>query len=557
MTSATPRPDVLFVSMPFYPGFSACYQIEYLAQIVRRSGLRARCAHLHYDFARDMADQGALGLLDRLGSDRHLGDYLVLARRYPREAGPILNELLSHDPGAAEAMGRDSLLAFYRSLNAVRDSLLERIAREGPRLVAFSATHYQLVPSLVAAHWVKEAFPALPVALGGYMSSPQACEDLLRGHAALDVVVFGEGEDLVAGLAEEAGSGAMRRRTLRGGRARTLDAWPDYSDFLESGPLDEDYREYLCLSYELSRGCYWDKCDFCNFNAAYGRFRSFDVAGGLDRIREDEARYGIRRYVVLDTSMPPKAARAMAARACGDGARDVFCEIMVDFDRDMLRGIRAFGVKRAQIGIESFSSAHLASMAKNADLFDNLRCLRDCLAADVDPVYGVLVMRPGDRPEHYSEQVSVMKRIRHLPPPRYVSECDIRPGSPIFAERTRWDLGFEFRPGIFDRVLPASDHNCELRPSRALCPALETPDLLSALDDLREEVDLWRRAWRERGPAAASGALPDGIGTLLHDPLPLTAIDGDPRLQGRAFGDAVASGLVFVQDGRAMSVSPS
>lgn len=80
---------------------------------------------------------------------------------------------------------------------------------------------------------------------------------------------------------------------------------------------------------------------------------------------------------------------------------------------------------------------------------------------------------------------------------------------------------------------------------------------MEALDALREEVDLWRRAWRERDPAPADRSLPDGIGALLRGPVELAALRDDPRLSREVFGDAVASGLVFVQDGRAMSVSPS
>jgi len=482
---------VALVSMPFYSAFSACYQIEYLRAILERNGYAVDCHHLNYRIGRRLVEEGHTRFYKSLTATRFLGDYLVLARARPENARTILAEMTRVVPEST-GMTADELRAFYSILNSETATLVAALEASEPGLVGFSATHYQLVSSLHAASEVRARIPDAAIVLGGYLSSPASARDVLAQHSFLDAVVFGEGEAAVVTLAEEAAQGRVQRRVLDGGRTLALPAVPSYDRFIERELRDDDAQR-VAFGFELSRGCYWDKCDFCNFNAAYGRFRRFDHRAVVAAMVDLHARHGATRFQFLDTSLPPAFANALLKEPIEQPEWDVFAEIMPDHRSDQLRALRSFGVRRAQIGIESFSSDHLRAMRKNSVLKDNLHSLRICAETGVQPVYGMLVMRPGDEPEHYRESARIMPSLHHLEPPKYVSHFDLRPSSPLFDRRGDFGAEVHFPGSAFDAVVPAADHNLELRPSNVTYSDAGWTDLTDALIELEAAVADWRQ----------------------------------------------------------------
>jgi hypothetical protein len=493
---------VALVSMPFYPSFSAGYQIEYLAAALRQSGHHATAHHAHYDFGRRLVKAGFTRLYDDLVNVRYLGDYLVLARSDPSGSRAVLAEMLDVI-GEARRLTRDELVTFYSAFNDTVADLVERIGAEDPDIVGLSSTHYQLVASLFAARRLRDTCPRASFVLGGYLSSVETARDLVAMHPYLDVVVYGQADDVDAVFG---GIHAGHRGLMTPPPEKRLRATPEYVPFAEAGPARDGLLQHMTFSFEASRGCYWDRCDFCNFNAAYGRFRSFkpsDVVGAMDRLAE---RLAARRFQLLDTSLPPSFANHVK------GFRrdyDVFVEVMADLRRDHFAALRNFGVRRAQVGIESLSSSHLRAMCKHTGLTDNLQALRTCLEFGIEPVYGMLVGRPGDEPAHYRESAAVARRVHHLPPPRYVSECDLRPGSPIFQIRHELGCSISFTHGSWDAVLPAKDHNCELRPSMVRWRTSDR-ELAHARDELEVAINEWRDAWHRGPPVVSSSRQAEG-----------------------------------------------
>jgi hypothetical protein len=503
-------PLVWLVSLPFYSAFASCYQIELLGALLRERGYDARTIHANYEFGALMEQQRELHLYKKLTSVRYFGDYLYLARRYHERAAQIMDEMRRVVP-ESDNYSLAQYKTFYRVINHIHSRLLERAERERPAVVGLSATHYQLVPSLLLAHQLRRRLPETKIVLGGYLSSQATARDLLRLHEELDWIVYGEAEVVLPELLDDLLAGRGEARGVRiGERARVSTTLPDYGPFIEAGPAQRDHTRYVAFNFELSRGCYWDKCNFCNFNATYGSFRKFDsepVVEELDRLNRE---FGARRFQFLDTSLPPRFADYLIREQVVRPDYDIFCELMIDFDRQRLAALRDFGVHRVQVGIESFSSDHLRAMVKNADLFDNVQFLRDCRDLDIEPVYGLMVNVPNETLAHLEEMLVRMRQLRHLPPPKYVSDFDARPESPAFRERERYACSVTFVPGIFDAVLPQVDHNCELRPSRVDFGLEGGERRRALLVEIEAEMNRWRAAWKQTRPRLCLEDGPEG-----------------------------------------------
>lgn len=487
--------EVALVSLPFYSAFSSCYQIEYLAGLLAQRGIAAACHHVYYDVGRALFERGHGRLYKTLTSARYFGDYLFLARMEPARARAILDEMLAQVPEAAGLDARE-LRDVFEVLNASVEASLARLQAAPPALLGLSATHYQLVPSLYYAQRAKAMMPEVPIVLGGYLSGEATAADIVARHPEIDWVVFGEGEETLPALAASVLAGEPPARGVRrGGRSRTLPALPAYDGFIADGPRPDGLADKVAFSFELSRGCYWDKCDFCNFNVAYGRFRRFDfdaIVAEMDRLH---ARFGVRRFTFLDTSLPPSFAKYLRQHDLRRRDFDIFAEIMVDFDAEELRALRDFGVRRVQVGIETFDGAHLRAMNKHATVLQNLYNLRVCAELGITPVYGLLLNRPGDTPAHYAGMLDVMGRIAHLPPPKYLSDFDLRHGSPLYRDRGRFGAEIVFTSAAHEAVLPAAPHNCELRPSTVHWHDAGLEALAPWVDRIRARYERWSAGW--------------------------------------------------------------
>lgn len=552
------RIDVVLVSMPFYPWLWGNYPIEYLAKAVEQRGLTVRTFHASYVFGEHLVRQGRLDLLKMLQSEPYVGDIVVLTQCGVLSVEAAATEIARQCPTTQTVTIADIRLlaqAFERTV----DDTLEFVETCGTRLVGLSATHFQLTSSLALAGRIKEVSPERGIVLGGYLSCPEAAEAVLAQHPEVDVVVFGEGETTLPDIVEDWCHAPLDRRVVRGIPSRELVALPSFEAFLESGPLACGYGDYVTLPYELSRGCYWDKCDFCNFNTTYGSFRAFDYRTVMAEMEQVAHRFGVRRFNLLDTSLPPAFARTLGEDDPQHEDWRVFVEIMGHWRREPLESLRRFGVRRAQVGIESFSTSHLSAMRKGMSLLQNVAALRDCRDAAVEPVYGMLVRRPGDSAQHYRESIAAMGRLRHLPPPAYVSACEIRPGSPLFNDRREHGVEFQHERGHFDWLVEPSDFVAGLRPTRTVVPALEAADVVEALDDLEAEVAAWQHEWA--APARAAGAprstrrTADILSfaarpvraTRMHEQFPNSRDTVDMLLTS---GDLMAEGGLLVASGR-------
>lgn len=262
----------------------------------------------------------------------------------------------------------------------------------------------QLLPALrlssVLARWLEGSRSR--VVLGGPALSLLGEGELtclLEHNRAVDCIVRFDGEGPLHALAEQmaAGEWAPERvpgaSSLRGGQPCHVAPAPGPSLDTLSTPL---YSEALLARAPLARlgvlqarGCYWGKCDYCDFVEVYKGsppYRSRDVDLVVDDIRRLVERTGISRFRVITESIPPGFARALAERLCREPLPVQWSSfIMVDrrFDRDLLQLMAASGCDMLVVGLESMVTRALKLVHKAADREENIRFLTNAHAAGI------------------------------------------------------------------------------------------------------------------------------------------------------------------------------
>lgn len=288
--------------------------------------------------------------------------------------------------GAAVAAGHDVRLLDLQVFRTADYAATLRTWR--PEAIGFSLNYLANVPEVVAlARAAKDALPDCRVVVGGHSASFVTADLLRHADGAIDCVVRGEGEGVIARVLDAFAGGAALE-TLPGvvtsagaGPAPLL--VPDLDAHPPARQLVQRRRKYFigeldpCASVEFTRGCPWD-CAFCSAWTFYGRSyrkRSPEACvEELARIPEPNV------FLVDDVAfVRPEEGMAIADAMERRGVRKRFyLETRADV---LLRHPEVFarwaklGLRYMFLGIEAIDEEGLRLHRKRVHLGENTRAL--------------------------------------------------------------------------------------------------------------------------------------------------------------------------------------
>ncbi|EST20702.1 B12-binding domain-containing radical SAM protein [Streptomyces roseochromogenus] len=263
----------------------------------------------------------------------------------------------SLDPGAevlrAVRTDRHPLDAFERFY--VNSGITERISA-GTSLIGISVPMGpQLEPSLMLAALLKKSHPETSIVLGGPTFSLMEPDDLstrLRHHPAVDCVVRFGGEYPLLTLAQRAVAGSFSPAGIPGVSYQEGDdvvhAAPAPGPNINKLPAPAYPADALdrladpTLAITQARGCYWGKCDYCDFIELYDGsppFRGRQPNNFVDEIQELVEKFGVQRFKFITESIPPAFARRMSQAITDRGLNiswNSFAMVDRRFDKEVL-----------------------------------------------------------------------------------------------------------------------------------------------------------------------------------------------------------------------------
>jgi ribosomal peptide maturation radical SAM protein 1 len=491
MTAPAP---IQLVSMPWTVTRAPSIQLGLLKALLDRAGLSAGTCHFYVDFFDAVAQK--LGRR-RVSTDTYdafgerLGEWAFAVP--PLRAHPTAPDDEAWRAWAAEFRGPASVAAALRVRELV-PAFLERCAAEilasAPRVVGFSTTFQQNVPSLVLAQLLKLRDPSLKIVFGGANCEGPMGAALHRLYPFIDVVVRGEAESVVPRLFLELVEGQpvtsqpglciRRGTTVHVVEERVID------DRLEAGshvvapsrlarrpelapastaPTDLNdvplpvYDEYFAraergalgyqldrrwLPYESARGCWWALkhiCTFCAANAQYLSFRAKApgrVMGDLATLSE---RHATSHVWFVDNIMDERYLRELFPAMVARGQKvSMFVETRAHVRKEQLRAMRDAGVMMVQLGIESLSTPILRLMDKGTSATQNIRVIKWSAELGIQAFYNLIYGFPGEAPSAYAEMADLIPSLSHLEPPEMPVRLRLDRFSPYFRDPDRFGI---------------------------------------------------------------------------------------------------------------------
>lgn len=324
-------------------------------------------------------------------------DLMLVFPPFQRLVVSMENIGIAYIAAAARAAGFTAAMvnAGLHGLDA--DDVSALLERSRFRVLGISTLHWTLPAAVAIARAARTSHPDVHIIFGGIEAALDA-ERILRAYPFVDSVGLGEGERTVAALLVELDAGGDWR-AVPGLAFRDGDGvrYSPATRLIE--PLDDlpfPARDDMAavrdgggaVSMSSSRGCP-GRCTFCSVRAFYGRsegpaWRGRSPASVVAEMQEIHERCGTRLFAFIDeTVVGPgdqgvERLRELAARIRDAGpACDFFMTVRADqVERSLFKALRAAGLRKVEIGIESMSPTQLKRYGKIADVADNRRALR-------------------------------------------------------------------------------------------------------------------------------------------------------------------------------------
>jgi ribosomal peptide maturation radical SAM protein 1 len=365
-------------------------------------------------------------------------------------------------PPAVPALDFDKLV---ETLRTFLDDVFAAVRWEDYKVLGFTTSHQQLIPTVLLARRIKERLPDVPIVIGGALMTQDVPASVLRLFECFDVVVEGEGEqtcaDLMAVLtgrdpgrtpADVAGI-VWRRPDGEIARNRPRHALEDM-DKLPPPDYDDYFRHALRpgagdvipkITIEASRACVWGKCTYCNLNLQWRNlYRRKSHRRVIEELATLRRKYKSPYVTFCDTNVEDKIPLFREL------ARDpydyrILAEVSPNISRAGVRALRRGGVRTIQAGIESFSDRVLRLYQRNHRLMRSLEMLKWTAEYDVEMYYNIIINFPAETAEDVAACVRVVDYARYFMYPS-VHDYSFTMDSPAWNDMASYNIGGWYVP---------------------------------------------------------------------------------------------------------------
>jgi len=459
--------DVCLVSMPYAAVERPSIALGLLTAELRGAGIQVGTRYASLDFAARIGMHAYDGVLNSR-TTLFIGEWTFAAAAFPAMSAvddAYLAEIASEiAQSRAAGLGGDPatlLLTLRDEATRFTYDLADEIVASRPRIVGCTSTFQQHTASLALLRAIRERDDSIITMIGGTNCESAMGMAAARAFPWVDYVVSGEADEIIVPLV---------RNLLDNGRAITppvgvidqvteqrhdiepprASVWsmdaiptPDYDDYftaLERSPLRDAIVPAVVV--ETSRGCWWgakSHCTFCGLNGGNMSYRAKSPARAVEEFHRLAARYGIRRFTLVDNIMDMQYHESVLPHLQGHGY-DIFYETKANLRRRHMQSFSDAGVRSIQPGIESFHDEILRLLAKGNKAWMNVQLLKWAAELSMEISWIFLIDVPGQRDEWYFDLLSWLPLLTHLPPPVYATPIQFVRFSPYHRDASAYAL---------------------------------------------------------------------------------------------------------------------
>lgn len=357
--------------------------------------------------------------------------------------------------------------------NKLTDDFLSWIVKnlgwENYDIIGFTLNYGQLIPSLAIAKKIKEINPGKKIILGGSRTIDNIGINILKSFKFIDFIISGDGEESLYLLASDFDNYKKIPRLIYRddkeiiwnkseeivdiNNASLLDFDSFYSDLNQaSEEIQQFFSLYGKLPIEISRGCWWNKCSFCNLNIQHQIYREKNIDNIIKEIIYLSEKYKNLSYQLIGNTLPKDYKILLEKIKNLNKDFTFFVEARAGhLKSEDYKLLKEAGFTVIQTGIETFSSNYIRKMNKGIRVIDNIASLKYCKENGISNTYNLIINYPNEEKIDFEETIKNTLFFKYLEPPQ-ISYLIVGYGSPIFKNPGKFNIK-KFEYTEIDKIL--------------------------------------------------------------------------------------------------------
>jgi len=439
------KKSVLLVAMPFAGITIPSIQLSVLEGYCRERGITIETRHLYLKAADVYGLQNYHALIYP-PNDSYTAQMVFSKYVFPlhwRNNEDRFREFFNQHSVQNSLLSQFSFDEYVHRTDVLYQWILDHVDWRSYDLIGFTLNYGQLLPSLAIAKKIKELAPEKKIVFGGSRTVDTLGMNVLRAFEYVDFIVSGDGEDALFLLASDyenyksiprlmyrMGDGVLWNKTDAVVDLNTIPI-PSYDQFYQelastSADVQQYYQYYGRLPVEISRGCWWNRCTFCNLNIQHQCYREKSVDQVIQEIQFLSEQYHMMDFQLIGNTLLKTEYQTLFEKLKHLG-RDFsfFVEARAgQLTSDDYTLMKEAGFTMIQTGIESFSQNYLRKMNKGVRVIDNIAVLKFCKENGIKNNYNLLVRYPNEETVDFDETKKIVQMLKgYLDAPQL---CELR-----------------------------------------------------------------------------------------------------------------------------------
>ena len=338
-------------------------------------------------------------------------------------------------------------------------------------IIGFTLNYGQFLPSLALSKEIKEMYPNKTIVFGGSSTINELGKKILKNFDWIDFIVSGEGEEALFLLSSNFSNyenipGLIYRKNKdiiwnKNNNYLNLNFLPflDFTSYYQdlnkiSDEVQQYHKLYGRLPIELSRGCWWNNCTFCNICAYNKKYREKSVKRFIEELVFLSDKYKILEFQIIGNTLPMNDSKKLCENIIETG-KDL--SLYIESRAGILRSsdyllLKKAGFKNIQTGIETLSSNFLKKMNKGTKIIDNIATLIYCKENHIKNTYNFIIEYPNEEKIDFDEtQKNISLIQKYLEPPN-ISKYVVTFQSPIYNNPKKYNIK-KLEPIVIDTIM--------------------------------------------------------------------------------------------------------
>ena len=465
--------SVLLVSMPFAETSVPSIQISLLESYLKERNLNVSSKHLYLKIA-DLYTLNNYNYLINSPNDPYISQMVFskyLFNNHWEKNFEKFRYYYENIISDEEFLQKFPFEEYIEKTDIFLDWTLKEINWDSYDIIGFTLNYGQFLPSLALSKKIKEKHSEKTIIFGGSTTINELGKNFLKTFDFIDYIVSGEGEEALYRLATDFENckqipGLIYRENKEIIWNRNLDIvnlnnlpYPDFQSYYDDlRTVSDELKQYFSLfgkiPIELSRGCWWNNCTFCNIRTYNKKYREKTIDRFVEEMNFLSDKYKMLTFQIIANTLPQNDFHDFCKKIIELGKDfDLYIEAragrLKSSDYTLLKKA---GFNHIQTGIETFSSNYIKKMNKGARVIDNIAALKYCRENNILNIYNLIINYPNEEKIDFEETEKNIQLFKEFLDPPQISKYIVGFGSLIYENFESFNIE-KFEPKTIDTIM--------------------------------------------------------------------------------------------------------